>query len=804
VRRLVPALLASLALLQAGCNGGAKALPPRFDGPVAVAVFQGYATRHPGLLHPYLAVANARADDLRFVDTEDDQVVMSPTVVFPLSVPTLEPHPARLLSVPLGTAAVPEATPGADLLLVVGAGSLRLEVVETWAKSGRVAYAVDLPSPNPGTALLSLAAAPTSAAGRARIYAGLSGGKLAVVDFQRAAAGEIVATAPVLLDLAVGTFRFEPLDLAVAPGPAAGQDRLFVATTDLLGPALQGVAQVDVSQGAAPAVVAAVGLDARAPTRRVATALLAERDVSTVVTPTETIVNRNPDKFELDPAGPPDKLLPRRRVYAYLDPSSCGFGFPISCGLATLLPDTGIVPDPMGELEAPGVVRPRTPIPIPVPDAMVAVQQADPTGPSRIGLAAYASQATNAATTGLLAIAGPDGVYFADLGRFSMANDISFVSLGGRAAVTDVALGGDIIGQPYLEVASLVRKDGTTICGAPVCAEGASCSKAVRIAAAEVTPGFVSDDTWTVTWQGAVPGFTGAAVLGRDGPGDTGGWIAFQVDSGRAPAPAVEWFVTARLDLPELGRRVGDFVDVFEAVASGATAACPRLNPDVDGDTTTGFLARIAAILPPDSDHPGGAVRLDTLHACLGDRICSPATAACPDKVLVGATIRSSGLLLQGRKFRYAGRPELGVPFELAWAPESALAGDPEQLAIAQKARRRHYPPNLACAPGTKDCGMVTDDPLANGPMLRFCAQVVAGTEPVRGSAIQFTTQAGFSPMSRRPLAAASRPVGLVSVYEPPTGPGLAERTHFYAAFEDGTVLRIAPGGLRNEVVTIR
>jgi hypothetical protein len=435
---------------------------------------------------------------------------------------------------------------------------------------------------------------------------------------------------------------------------------------------------------------------------------------------------------------------------------------------------------------------------------MVAVQQADPTGPSRIGLASHASQAANSPTTGLLAIAGPDGVYFADLGRFVLANNASFLSGSSAAGVVAAVLGPrSTETTPYLDVADLGSNE--LLCGV-----NANCAASARLAGFQVTAGYVSADTWTLTWQGNLPGFSGPAVLGRDGPGATGGWVAFQVDSGRASPPAVDWFVTARLDRPELGRRVGDFVDVIELVASGAAAACPRLNPAVDADTTTGFTTRIAAVLPSDADHPGGAVRLEALDDCLGGKLCAPATATCPDKLLVGATIRASGLILQGQRFGYAGRPDLDVPFELGWTPEFALAADPERLAIAQKARRRHYPPNLACVFGVDRCNLVPDpdgsagDPLGNGPMLRFRVRGAGGAVPERGSLIQFRTQDGFAPMQRRPLAAASRPVGLASVFEAPADVGLAERTHFYAAFEDGTVLRIAPGGLATDVVTIR
>jgi len=772
VKRLA-LLLATLSLPVLGCNGGAKALPPRFDGPTAIAAFRGFTGRHPGTLHEYLAVANSRADDLRFVDTEDDQVVMSPTVVFPLSVPTREAHPARLLAVTLGS----EAVPGADLLLVVGAGSRQLEVVETWDRTSRIAVAIDVGATLPaGTALLSLAAAPPGEPGRARVYAGLSGSKLAVVDFQRGAGGEIVAGAPVILDLAVvdpvaGAFAFEPLDIAVAPAPippaAPGDrpleppegpreaDRLFIATGDLVAPGVLGLAQVDVTRSGAPAVSRAAGIDARAPTRLVATARLAERDVVTS--------GRNPDRFVLD-ADNPGKLLAERRAYAFLDPASCGFEFPVNCGLATLRPDdgqpgAGLLPDPMG-------VEPfRTPIRIPIPTAIVAVEQVDPTGPSRIGLAAFASATGRANTTALAAIAGPTGVFFADLGRFSLANDLSFVDGDQRAAVSSAGVTSEP-GKPLLEVASL-GVEPSEIVGAKN-----------RASAIRVRPGYVDDDAWSVTWKGTIPGFSGPAVVGRDADG---AWLAFQADSGLAPPPAVQWFPLARLDRPELGVHLGDQALVRTRAA----------------DATACIDASIQAFLPPSSDYPAGAVRL----ASLG---CLAADLAVGDKRLVVAELRAAGLILVGASFGYAGRPLLDADYKLEWAPDAGL--DPEARAIARKCRRRHYPPSLGA------------DALSPGPILEIRVTKVVpdgaspGDDPSPGTRIDFTTRSGFVPTVRVPDAGTrngTRPLSVTLVRRnppapTPENPTPVDASYFYATFEGGQLLRIPQGGGATEVKVIQ
>jgi len=775
VSRTTSVLLAALAgAALAACNGGTKTLPARFAGPGGLAVFQGFTGKHPGVLHRYLAVANSRADDLRYVDVEDDQVVMSPTVVFPLSVPTTVSRPSRLVATPLGD----EAAPGADLLLAVGAGSLRLELVATWEASSRIASTEDLGDllgpAGPGTALLSLIAVP-GAAGRARVYAGLSGARLAFVEYGRAAGGAIERLSAGLLDLASGTIPFDPLDIAAAPpvqGPAASQ-RLFIATNDPLGPGIFGVAQVDLAVNAstqALEVAAVRPLETLAPTRYVAAAVVSERS------------GTRPDDFSA-PAG--------LRVYAFLDPSGCGLGFPTGCGLATLVPDAGLAPDPVDPALA------RVPIPIPIPSGPggLSVAQAQPADPANgiAGTRIALNSSGSTPTTGLIAVAGPDAVYFVDLGRFALANSASFVAGTARAQATGVTLS-QVIAKPFIDVADLATGD-------PV-------AEADRAAAIQVTPGFTTDDSWVLSYQGLLPGFRAlGAVLGRQGADE--GWLAFQSDSLLTPDPNVTWFVNARLDRPEDGVKVGDAAEVFEIQGPG-TPACDQSSTN---PTPGGFSATVLGFLPPSPEYPGGAVRLSGL-GCLAARV----DAAPAGRIQVGGQIRASGLLLEGRAFGYAGRPALdGGAYEIRWRPEAGIV-DPEELLFAQKARRRHYPPSNRCSPldpafAGIPCNPV--DPLASGPLLRLRVRSAQPVPPVvpappipPGTSIRFQTLAGLVATTRAPVGQTSRPVGLAVVRRPPdpasTEAVPAERTDFYAAFEDGQVLHIPQGRPLNEVVTIR
>jgi hypothetical protein len=220
--------VAPLLLLAGACSGGTKALSARFNGPGALVPFRGGA---PSSLRQILAVANVLGDELRYVDPEAAQVLMSPGVVFPLSVPT-GPRPTLLASAGLGDG-------GADLLVVVGAGSLSLELVKTWddLTLSRVEQTVDLAEPptslSRSASVLALAADRVPGApGRARAFAAISGGQLAVFEFSRGPTGSVQLDA-VAAGAIPSPLPIEPLDIAAAVDPAAPDaNQLLLATAD--------------------------------------------------------------------------------------------------------------------------------------------------------------------------------------------------------------------------------------------------------------------------------------------------------------------------------------------------------------------------------------------------------------------------------------------------------------------------------------------------------------------------------------------------------------------------------------------
>src|SRR6185369_9273640 len=200
-------------------------------------------------------------------------------------------------------------------------------VVNTWDRAAnRIVAEVDLSAALQG-GIVSMAAmtVPNATPAQARVIVGAAGRQLAVVTFQRAAAGggiEAVAT-DVRSDLV-----FEPRSMAVEPSPAAGADpRLFVATPDLIvaGGTTRGVAQLTMTGALADWPLAA--LDARAGTTLVAAARLRELDV-----PRGQSDVQGREKFAAA------EVL---RVYAVLDAATCGPAARIACGLATLDPDAG-------------------------------------------------------------------------------------------------------------------------------------------------------------------------------------------------------------------------------------------------------------------------------------------------------------------------------------------------------------------------------------------------------------------------------------------------------------------------------
>ncbi|WP_242395314.1 hypothetical protein [Anaeromyxobacter oryzisoli] len=817
-------LLAGLALVLAGgagCGGGGGTPGLGLSSPAAVALFQGVTTKNAGL-HPYVAVANAGKDELVLVDAVDDQPVLAPVIVRPLSIPVSEPRPAHLVAASLGDGK-------ADLLVVVSAGSTVLQLVKTWDADTRVVSEVDLSAAAGGAEVLAVIAAPvpvapaqaggawTAASGRVRIVAALSGGRLAVVEYQRAADGSAIEPVGApdvhVQDLSVGTDRFDAVDLAVNPKDprfvyAASTDPIPVAsTTGGATTFVLGVAALDAT--AAPGAWTWTALSARAPTTAVAAWRLQERLPDSVADDTTA--------FQATPTTPVD------RVYAALDPAACGAQFPIDCGVAVLDPATGqLAADPAGLMPyLPPIHVPGIPLRVTItPPPAVAPSDA----PQDVAPYMRILPATGArTTTGVAAILSSDGhVYFADLGRWTVPNDASMLrtSSSTRAAVTaastvPVTGARQELGLWDPDAPGVLARSGTAL-----------------LRSVWITPGFTPSDTWSVVYQGLLPGLSDRrAQVGSNGGGQP--WLAIQT-----PGPAGALTQVARLYGPELGVHAGDIVQLD----TRGVAGCPANEALVE--------ARVAAFLAPDAaTRPGGAVALGKL----GD-LAHPEWDDCVDALGVSGvvsglpvSIRASGYVLVGTATGYAGRPTLvQTPsvsavrspnaagydgFQLRYQGEDGLScplvpwpANPssvacddacratcEQLVLARKARRFYFVTE-ACA-GFTDCigtwpAADFDFPKANGPVVAFKLGLQNPTSiptPPRDTSLTFTTRSGLSPAARGPTSSAFAqilPTAATTFDRSPFKTNDGYR--FYVTYSSGFVLDFSPSLAANQTVTIQ
>jgi hypothetical protein len=759
VTRARLAVVAGLAAAAAaGC--GSKSATPQgasFRLPSAIAVFHGRTTADPNDIGVYLAVANEGRNDLTLVNATNDSILLGSVLLRPLAIPFPD-RPALLASASLGDSK-------ADLLVGVSAGSSVLQLVQTWEPTntvdGNVAggQAVDL-----GADVLRIIALPPEPAQppkTARLAVALAGEKLAIVRYRRAADDEKVER-----DTAFGTngvivhgLGFEPADLAVAPDD--GQ-HLYAATLDPIGPsAVHGVAQVDVLNEAEPWPVR--GLDARAPTRLVAAAVLQERRNDLPVAGDPGAIDTGPGAFTGQPVV--------TRVYAVLDEAGCGADRRIDCGVVSLDPsktpgpgDDNIPEDWAGWMpyRAPIAVRSR-PLALAVsgPPAVAPTDWTFGTAFMRLVLGTTAT----VATTAVGAVAEENGaIDFLDLGRFKTAS----TTLAPIQAFTSV----------------VAPKEGNRLwIEDPDTGAGATSTEAAA-SLIQITPGYSQDDAWSVSFQAALPGLQNrAAEAALFAPGQP--WLAIQFgegtpgDAGRTPSQV------ARLYHPDLGVRVGDIVTFkVDSFKVGGVKQCdglapPGTSPDLADSVAHEFETEITQLLAPGPAWPGGAVVLklrtkgpDELE--LGDPADPPEWGACWDALLAAVsspgsalkglqvTVNAGRLLLLGNKIGYAGRPELQTEYALrykadpsetglpsfAYQDEDALAASCpladwdgsfplppaldcggagcardacEELVLARKVRRRHHLSEDCNGDATclsKYPGFTF--PLVNGPALRF------------------------------------------------------------------------------------
>jgi hypothetical protein len=875
-RALAPAALALAAL--AACTSSSSRPGARFRSPSAVAVYRGYSLDRPSELRPYVAVANARGDDLRIVDGITDRPVLAPALILALSVP-VTPRPARLAAGPLHdrdpVSGDPVELP--DLLAVASTGlqpragggllGAVLQVVSTWDPQTRVAQELDLGAVAPGAEVLSLAVGPVPeddgaggwrpAPGRARIYAGLTGGLLAVAEAAReAGGGSILVSAPV-----VEALGFEVVSLAVSPRVA----HLYAATTDPIpGPGgVLGVAELDVT-GPAGGGVAVRALAARGGTTHVVALEYGEFEDFGVVA-------LDPDRFG----------APVLAVLAALSPEDCGRDRAVACGVVTIDPVAGrLRPDPRGEQ---GFMAP-----IPVPGQVVAMAA---TGPSAVppvvaapvgstwtgGYLRLSAGSGQRYTTGLVAIASTVGrVYLHDPAHFALANATSLLAASStgstnRTRVTNIATllpttrsgGPQPAGTQHLALwddrpaSPDPSQDPPPDPSDPVLLDDVSMASIVT-----VTPGYTPSDSWSLTWQGILPaldrrvGVVASAGAGID-------WIAVQDPVG--PTVTAPWRNVARLYDPRLAIRVGDIVEVTPV----DTALCPSGT----------FEAAVTALLPPAADHPGGAVAVSPLpRTNLVDGVEVPADPTCLDgrgATRVVVTVHAAGLVLTGTETGYAGRPdivgaadnrlgaiaprftfgyrdeagpfaglgdeELGCPILVErnedWPPSAgavaaceadaaACRAACERKLLSRKARRLMYVTDKCdeLLPKSQCSDFWTayqgDFPSPVGPAIAFKVglklppgdatapeDAIPGT--VRGATLAIATASGILPEFRTPYSGVS-----VSGAELPSGVAVLDRAaatgdpadglHVYVAYPDGVVLDFDTNESASNATSIR
>jgi hypothetical protein len=833
-------LFLALGLLAAGsgCNDSAGTQGLGLQRTSAAAVFNGVTSKNAGL-HPYLAVASAGKQELLLVDAVDDAPVLGPVLLRPLSVPVDDASPALLASGSLGDRdeqGAPVARP--DLVVAASPGSSRLQVLRTWTvgaagapqvASSMIVEEVDLAAVAPaGARIVSLVATIATSApgveapGRVRVVAGLAGagGHLAVVEFERigtAAEPDRITVAGIEL-IDVG---FDPVSLAVPYDPVTRRpeekdlDHLYAASPDLIPPRAAGGPPDVAGARAGAAKILAVGpaadwtvtpMDVRgASSRLVAAWRLRERKI---------------DLPDID-------VTAVDRVYVVPDESSCGADARIDCDVLAVLDPAanGLAPDPAGGTSYLAPIRiPSRPLALgiaPPPVNRPASSSLDP------ALMALESSSTGA-TTAVAAVAAMDGnVYAVDLARWAIPSTRAILrdtsSAVRRAGPINIASS-----RPTTTSAALGVVDANgAVVPAPATATSASATSqdAAVLASVRTTPGFgvPGGDTWVVEYQGALAGLIARrADAGSD-------WIALQ----RRAAGATFTEVIRTHD-PAFGVRVGDRVLVVNPTAlaeCAATNAPESARPEFE----------ITALLPPDASHPGGGLQVvpagPSAEAQANAAACRAAIQGGSGPVYV--TVLSGGYRLVSGASGHAGRPEVGVPFELRYAAdEDAIAAAcpirswPEPLpaapsafldctdaacraacerwVLARKARRAAYV-SERCLPADQD-PQGTDAacraswpaadfpfPNANGPVIAFTLGTIPGTAsavPARGATLTISTSGGITPLVRRPAAgnAAVSPAG-VAPFDRSVVPGReGDMYRFFVPYPAGFVLDTTPG----------
>jgi hypothetical protein len=442
-----------------------------------------------------------------------------------------------------------------------------------------------------------------------------------------------------------------------------------------------------------------------------------------------------------------------------------------------------------------------------------------------------------------------DGLAFVqDLGRFGPVNATTMV---GNALTQTSVFTADAFGPlgPTANSPFLGFPDGTAAVGIwqdyPASGAPTVIHDPVGLPSTIIVwPGFTRTDHWRVSYQGVLPGLVQRrSVLGLTPGGAL--YLAIQdalVPSvgGRMPADS-DWVAGAVIASPELGVHALD--------TNGAPGdlglflldvdPCPSTRPNwiPAGQTIPVYdptkqprahEAVLATLLPPDPIlFPGGGMLLAPAadpamaseYACLVAWFQSPGNAG---TVLTafgtnptttdyarGTVIRAGGFVLNGALAGYAGRPQMDIRYNLAWADEAGLSG--EAMVLARKARRFYYP---SAYPATPSAGFPEmTDPMQPGPALgfrlgRFCPTGVVGCDPLRSppardTGVDFFTRSGLEPMSRHPGNTSGG--NAVTSFDKSLIPGLEFKGRvFYSTFVGDALMMVPPGLDVTQTFTIR
>jgi hypothetical protein len=432
------------------------------------------------------------------------------------------------------------------------------------------------------------------------------------------------------------------------------------------------------------------------------------------------------------------------RVYAALEPSGCGDTKAMRCGIVTLDPAIpGLAPDPTSQLDPAQGFDPTRGMPYRAPIVIPGI-------PQDISISFAPANRAQGTPCSDLAVPGAR-LFVAGASRCTTAV-AAIPSTDGSVYVVDLGRFGIPNDRNLADLSQ--RTQVTNIVSAGVVAEFP----------APVTPGFTDTDVWTLESQAILPGLVTPAQQARRGiVANVGGtvYLAAQTALGAGVVPL------ASLGSPELGVLASDLVE-FTVDGTGG-ARCAEL-PVIGDPIAPGAIAAL----------PGGALPLSA-----GPLACGGfASPGLDQAVPVTFTVRSSGLVLSSAGLGYLGRPVAGQPFALEWTS----AADPDvfttpathaQLVdqvVARKARRRFYP----------------IESLAHGPAIAFTVQ---SSTAVRGAKVTWSTNGGFTPMSRRPTSGAIAPVGATPIDRSQFPRSVGElEIRYYVAYSADQIFIFGPG----------